>query len=101
MKTILLHPAYFPSIAQMSCVAQADKIVFEIQDNYQKQTYRNRINTAHSNGRLVLNVPIKHSKNGISQRYIDVNIEVLIELLHFSNIMKTIWNLFLRIQLKI
>ena len=75
MKTILLHPAYFPSIAQMSCVAQADKIVFEIQDNYQKQTYRNRINTAHSNGRLVLNVPIKHSKNGISQRYIDVNIE--------------------------
>ncbi len=75
MKTILLHPAYFPSIAQMSCVSKAEKIVFEIQDNYQKQTYRNRVNTAHSNGELLLNVPIKHSKNGVHQRYTEVHVE--------------------------
>lgn len=59
----------------MSCVAQSQKIVFETQDNYQKQTYRNRTSIAHSNGGLVLNVPIKHSKNGFHQRYEQVNVE--------------------------
>ena len=62
MKTILLHPCYFPSIEQMSAVAQSEKVVFEIQDNYQKQTYRNRTYIAHSNGKLLLNIPIKHEK---------------------------------------
>lgn len=75
MKTFLLHPAYFPCIAQMSCIAQADKIVFETHDNYQKQTYRNRANIAHSNGNLLLNVPIKHSKTGFHQKNSEVNVE--------------------------
>src|SRR5690606_25353346 len=61
MKTILLHPSYFPSIEQMAAVAQAEKVVFEAEDNYQKQTYRNRTFIAHSNGRLLLNIPIKHT----------------------------------------
>lgn len=62
MKTILIYPAYFPSILQMAAVVQADKVIFEVADNYQKQTYRNRAYIAHSNGKLLLNVPIKHSK---------------------------------------
>ena len=61
MKTILLHPSYFPSIEQMAAVAKADKVIFEVEDNYQKQTYRNRAYIAHSNGRLLLNIPIKHT----------------------------------------
>lgn len=59
---ILLHPTYFPSIVQMVAVAQSQAVVFEVEDNYQKQTYRNRAYIAHSNGRLTLNVPVKHSK---------------------------------------
>lgn len=62
MKTILLHPSYFPSIEQMAAVAQAEKVVFEAEDNYQKQTYRNRTFIAHSNGKLLLNIPIKHNQ---------------------------------------
>lgn len=60
MKTILLHPTYFPSIEQMAYLAQADKVIWEFEDNYQKQTYRNRAYIAHSNGKLLLNIPVQH-----------------------------------------
>ncbi|AFL81963.1 WbqC-like protein [Aequorivita sublithincola DSM 14238] len=75
MKTILLHPSYFPSIEQMAAVAQADKVVFEVEDNYQKQTYRNRTFIAHSNGKLLLNIPIKHNKKGIRKKTKNVMVE--------------------------
>src|SRR5690606_12418513 len=75
MKTILLHPSYFPSIEQMAAVAQAEKVVFEIQDNYQKQTDRNRTLIAHSNGKLLLNIPIKHNITGKRQKTKDVIVE--------------------------
>ena len=75
MNEVLLHPTYFPSIVQMAAVAQAKKVVFEIQDNYQKQTYRNRAHIAHANGRLLLNVPIRHAKGGERQKTKGVAIE--------------------------
>lgn len=61
MDKVLVYPAYFPCILQMVAMAQANSIVFELDDNYQKQTYRNRAYIAHSNGQMVLNTPIvKH-----------------------------------------
>lgn len=72
LNTILVHPTYFPSIIQMAAMVQASHIVFELNDNYQKQTYRNRAYIAHSNGKLLLNIPIKHTKSGIKQRTKDV-----------------------------
>lgn len=75
MKTILLHPTYFPSIAHMAAIAQADLVVFEIEDNYQKQTYRNRAYIAHSNGKLLLNVPVKHNSDGDRQQTKNVEVE--------------------------
>ncbi len=75
MKTILLHPSYFPFIEQMAAVAQADKVVFEVEDNYQKQTYRNRTFIAHSNGKLLLNIPIKHNNFQKRQKTKDVVVE--------------------------
>lgn len=59
----------------MVAVVRAKKVVFEIQDNYQKQTYRNRAYIAHSNGRLLLNIPIKHSKDGQRQKTKEIAIE--------------------------
>lgn len=75
MNTILVHPTYFPSILQMATIAQAEAVVFEVEDNYQKQTYRNRCYIAHANGKLLLNVPIKHSKDGSRQKMKDVVVE--------------------------
>jgi hypothetical protein len=59
----------------MVTIVQAPQVVFEINDNYQKQTYRNRAYIAHSNGRLLLNIPIKHTKSGIKQKTRDVRID--------------------------
>ena len=56
MESILVHPTYFPSIAQMVAVSQAEKLVFEVAGNYQKQSYRTRAYIAHSNGKLLLNI---------------------------------------------
>ena len=75
MRTILLHPSYFPSIVQMVAVAQADNVIFEVADNYQKQTFRNRAYVAHSNGKLLLNIPIKHNKTGKRQKTKEVVVE--------------------------
>lgn len=76
MQNILLHPQYFGSIAQFTAIAQGDAIVFENEDNYQKQTYRNRTYIYGANGRLLLSVPIKHTgKEGERKRYKDIQIE--------------------------
>ncbi|MEZ4779044.1 MAG: WbqC family protein [Flavobacteriaceae bacterium] len=72
---ILVHPTYFPSVSHMIAITKAKEIIFEIEDNYQKQTYRNRVYIAHSNGKLSLNVPVKHSKNGERQKTKEVCIE--------------------------
>jgi hypothetical protein len=58
----LLLPTYFPSISHFSAIAKADAVVFEIEDNFQKQTNRNRTYIYSPNGIQMLNIPIKHSK---------------------------------------
>jgi len=75
MKTTLLHPTYFGSIAQFVAIAQANTIVFEDYDNYQKQTYRNRTYIYGANGKLLLTIPIKHTGKDSRQLYKDVKIE--------------------------
>ena len=58
MKT-LLHPTYFPNIATFAVIAQRD-IIWEVEDNYQKQTYRNRCYVCTDIGRHMLSIPIQH-----------------------------------------
>ena len=59
----------------MVVVCQANEVVLEVHDNYQKQTYRNRTYIAHNNGELLLNIPIKHDKDGLRQKMKDVLVE--------------------------
>jgi len=75
LKNILIHPSYFPSIIQMTAMVQADKVIFEIEDNYQKQSYRSRTYIAHSNGTLLLNITVKHSTDGSKLKTKEVIIE--------------------------
>ena len=75
MKKVLLHPTYFGSIAQYVAIAQANEVVFENEDNYQKQTYRNRTYIYGANGKLLLTIPIKHTGKAGRQLYRDVRIE--------------------------
>jgi len=71
---ILIHPTYFPSISHLVAIAQADSITFEIEDNFQKQTNRNRTYIYSPNGIQLLNIPIKH-KSTVHQKTKDVKIE--------------------------
>jgi len=66
---------YFGTIAQYAVMAQSESIVFENEDNYQKQTYRNRTNIYGANGTLLLSIPIKHNKGEAHQLYKEVRIE--------------------------
>ncbi|MFM9826587.1 WbqC family protein [Flavobacterium sp.] len=73
MKT-LFHPTYFPSISHFATMSQAENITFEMEDNFQKQTNRNRTYIYSPNGIQILNIPIKHSKEA-HQKTKDVRIE--------------------------
>ncbi|MBO0329388.1 WbqC family protein [[Muricauda] lutisoli] len=72
---ILVHPSYFPSIATFAAVVQHE-VIWEAQDNFQKQTYRNRCYISTDKGKHMLNIPIKHvgGKEG-RQKYVDVSTE--------------------------
>ena len=71
---ILLHPTYFPSISQYAAMLQAETITFEMEDNFQKQTNRNRMYIYSPNGVQMLNIPVKHSKT-VHQKYKEIKIE--------------------------
>jgi len=78
MQDILVHLPYFGSIAQFREMIKPGILFIENEDNYQKQTYRNRINIYGANGKLSLNIPIKHAHvPGVKQhqKYKDVKIE--------------------------
>jgi len=74
MNNILIHPTYFPSISHFVAMAQADSITFEMEDNFQKQTNRNRTYIYSPNGIQLLNIPVKHSTQ-IHQKTKEVKIE--------------------------
>ena len=71
--TILIHPTYFPTIATFVAITKADHVVLETQDNYQKQTYRNRSYIYAANGKLQLSVPVVFSQKN-RQKYSEVQI---------------------------
>ena len=70
---ILIHPTYFPTIATFVAIVKAERVVLEVQDNYQKQTYRNRCYIYAANGKLQLSVPVVFSQKN-RQKYSEVKI---------------------------
>ena len=69
----LIHPTYFPNLAHFVAMVNADVVCFEVCDNYQKQTHRNRTEIYGANGKLALTVPVSYSQNN-RQPYKDVKI---------------------------
>ncbi len=55
---ILLSTAYFPPPEYFSRIKNAGSVLIEREENYIKQTYRNRCRILSSNGILVLSVPV-------------------------------------------
>ncbi len=56
--------AYFPSISYLKEFYDCSNPFIEIQENFPKQTIRNRCEILTSNGILTLSVPVLHNSNG-------------------------------------
>lgn len=83
--TNLIHPCYFGSIANYAAMVRSKKVILEVCDNFQKQTLRSRTYIYGANGKLLLNLPILHTKDGIKKQYKDTRIE------HQFNSLKIHW----------
>ena len=70
---MLFYPTYFSPIVQYVAIAKADKIIFEIADNFQKQTFRNRCYIYGANGKQLLNIPVLKANSKQSTK--DVKID--------------------------
>ena len=55
-------------------MTKADQVTFETEDNFQKQTNRNRMYIYSPNGIQLLNIPVKHS-NQTHQKTKDIRLE--------------------------
>ncbi len=78
MKEILVSLPYFGPISQFKELVGASKVWIEKEDNFQKQTYRNRMYIYGANGKLSLNIPIKHlpkTEVKVHQKYSEVKID--------------------------
>ena len=55
---ILVSSAYLPPVEYFSVISGADQILIEREENYQKQTYRNRCYILSAHGPQILSVPV-------------------------------------------
>lgn len=71
----LFIPTYFSPISQYAAIAQSKSVIFENEDNFQKQSYRNRCYVFGANGKQLLNVPVKKSSKKEKIKTKDILIE--------------------------
>ena len=73
MQTVLLSSLYLAPVQYYSKLFRAKRVVIETDDNYQKQSYRNRCIIAAANGSLPLSIPVDKPK-GVKLKMRDIKI---------------------------
>ncbi len=71
---VILTTAYFPPVQYFSEIFNSENLFIETNENYSRQSYRNRCSILSCNGILPLSIPIirqTNGKNNISQIKID------------------------------
>ena len=71
----LFIPTYFSPISQYQALLNSNSITFEVEDNYQKQTYRNRCYIYGANGKQLLNIPVTIPKSSKKTKSKDILVE--------------------------
>ena len=71
----LFIPTYFSPILQYQALLNSNSITFEVEDNYQKQTYRNRCYIYGANGKQLLNIPVTIPKSSKKTKSKDILVE--------------------------
>ena len=69
------HPTFFAPIIQYVAFVNARKVTFEREDNFQKQTYRNRCYICGPNGKQLLSVPVLHAHGKGRQKTREVKLD--------------------------
>lgn len=59
---LLIDLQCFPSINYYSYLIKYNKLIFEQYEHYSRRSYRNRYYVAGPNGRILLSVPLQHSR---------------------------------------
>lgn len=72
---MLIYPAYFGPVIHYVGIVNAENLTFEINDHYQKQTYRNRCFICGPNGKQLLTVPIVHAKTNKKLKTSEIGID--------------------------
>jgi len=67
MKTIIIEPHYFGSLEYYSLISTFDKLIFEVNDKFNKQTFRNRTYFLLSNKVQMLSVPLVFSSGDLTK----------------------------------
>ncbi len=60
---VLIELPYLPPVAWFAQIWEAEEVVLEACEHFQKGTYRNRCEIAGANGRQLLSVPLEKGKN--------------------------------------
>lgn len=83
MDHVLLATAYFPSVFYISRIIQTSGVIIEKEENFQKQTYRNRCVILGANGPLSLTVPVQHEAPKIRIADLKISYHNHWQLIHF------------------
>ncbi len=67
MSQLLIEPHYLGSIEYYALISNFDSVLIEINDRFQKQTYRNRCYLVGSNKVLSLTVPTSYSNRSLTK----------------------------------
>lgn len=73
MANFLLSLATFPDIYSMALIAQNENVSLEVQDNYIKQTCRNRYRISSAVGAIDLSIPVNFSQNNRAYSSIEID----------------------------
>ncbi len=63
VSTVLLTSAYLAPVSYYTVLTNAENVLFENFDSYEKQTYRNRCEIATANGVMALSIPVEKSSS--------------------------------------
>ena len=73
MKSILLDLQYLPPVAYFAAIKQADEVWIEANENFVKQTYRNRCKILSTHGVQDLSIPVHHAGKKILIRDLTID----------------------------
>ncbi|MFT6827423.1 MAG: hypothetical protein ACI9Z3_001319 [Roseivirga sp.] len=73
MKSILIESQYFPSVAYFAALYQAEEVLIEANEWFEKRSYRNRCTILTANGDLDLTVPVHGANKKILTQRIEID----------------------------